>query len=179
MRVASLAGLQLAGIWLMLLIASSVFTAVVIFGATQFQIRLANLSLYGGPLSVWKAEELRQGWAASLDVLEAAKQIYNNDQQALAQALTASSEADAQARVAAEEGESAYQQITEKVRRVDPDLGKRFADAPKPDGVMALIAANPGAAQGQGPVSRRRSEKRYDAVGQIPVGQGHRRRAER
>lgn len=122
LRVASLAGLQLAGVWLMALIAISLFTAVVIFGATQFQLRLANLNLYGGPLSVWKAEELRQSWAASLEVLDAAKQALNKNQQSVAESLTEGSKATASANLAVADADSAAQRLREKVRRVDPNL---------------------------------------------------------
>jgi hypothetical protein len=73
----------------MLLIAFSVFIAVIIFSATQFQVRLAGLTLFGGPLSVWKAEQLREGWSASLDVLDAAKKAHAASQQVLAKVIAA------------------------------------------------------------------------------------------
>jgi hypothetical protein len=140
MRVASIAGLQLAGIWLMCLIAVSLFTAVVIFGATQFQIRISNLSLYGGPLTVWKAEELLQSWSASLEVLDAAKQAYNKNQRTLAQSLTDASQAYATANLAFANADSAYQRLIEKARRADPELASKMSDRLSSSGLSIIEA---------------------------------------
>jgi hypothetical protein len=70
---ARLAGLGAAGIWLILLIVNSVAVAVIFFSATQFQTRLANLTVNGKALSVWKANQLREEWAANVKSLENAK----------------------------------------------------------------------------------------------------------
>src|SRR5262249_41002879 len=76
-----------AGLWLMVLIAFAVATAIVIFSATQFQVRISNLSLGGAPLTIWKAEQMRAQWVASLDGLAAARQTLNQSQQAWAKNL--------------------------------------------------------------------------------------------
>ena len=39
--------------------------AVLIFSATQFQLRFSNFVVDGGSLSIWKAEQLRAQWRAS------------------------------------------------------------------------------------------------------------------
>ena len=67
-----LAGLGAAGIWLLLLISISVFLAIIIFSASQFQSRIASLTLNGSPLTIWKAEPVREQWLNAREVSKVA-----------------------------------------------------------------------------------------------------------
>src|SRR4051812_32251764 len=92
-----LAGLGFAGAWLILLIVGSVFVAVLIFSATQFQLRFANFVVDGGSLSIWKAEQLRAEWRASRDfsgiIVGQGKVALSESQKALTKALSARNQA--------------------------------------------------------------------------------------
>jgi hypothetical protein len=87
MRVGRHIGLSAAGLWLMFLIAGAVFAAAIIFSATQSQARLATLTLYGGPLSAWKADQIREEWATTLAVVDAGKQAVSQREKQLAETL--------------------------------------------------------------------------------------------
>lgn len=67
-----LAGLGAAGVWLLLLISISVFLAIIIFSASQFQSRIASLTLNGSPLTIWKAEPVREQWLNAREVSKVA-----------------------------------------------------------------------------------------------------------
>jgi hypothetical protein len=115
------AGLGFAGLWLMALICISVFISVVVFGATQFQTRFASLSFGGGPLTIWKAEQLRTEWIASLANLAAASKSLNADRTALEAANEKGLAASAQAAEAANNANALHKQLLDKVRIPYPD----------------------------------------------------------
>src|SRR5262249_31012361 len=75
-----LAGLSAAGVWLVALIVTSVGLAVIIFSATQFQARLASLSMNGGPFTIWKAEPLLDHWMNARKLLEESTKTLAKDQ---------------------------------------------------------------------------------------------------
>jgi hypothetical protein len=128
--VIRLAGLGFAGAWLILLIAGSVFVAVLIFSATQFQLRFANFVVDGGSLSIWKAEQLRAEWRASRDfsgiIVGQAKVALSESQKALTKALSARSQAQLAASPARQALLSSRLTLLTKIQNIDEQLGKRL-----------------------------------------------------
>jgi len=128
-RAIQLVSLSAAAIWLMLLIAASVSVAVITFSATQFQTRWANLTLNGGALSVWKAEQLREQWAASLNLLETAKKALDDNRQYLSKAIGMRNAADRERTLAGQQLSDSQASFAEKIARVDTDLATKFRTA--------------------------------------------------
>jgi hypothetical protein len=123
---ARLAGFGAAGTWLIVLISISVFVAVVIFSATQFQTRLANLAVSGKALSVWKADQLREGWAANVlslnnatKDLQSARKTSEQNRQTVDTALAALREFEAQ-------GYKRLNALKERVSPGGPELAKEL-----------------------------------------------------
>src|SRR5215471_16063575 len=136
---ARLAGLGVAGTWLIVLITISVFVAVVIFSATQFQTRLANLAVSGKALSVWKADQLRQEWAANVlslnnaaKDLQSARKNLEEHRQYMEQALAARSEIEGQ-------GYDRLADLTARVSPIKAGLAEKLTTASWQD-VPAVLA---------------------------------------
>jgi len=117
-----IAGLGFAGAWLILLIAGSVFVAVLIFSATQFQLRFSNFVVDGGSLSIWKAEQLRAQWRASREAsrpaIEQAKNALNESRQALTKALSERRQAQLEVPPARQELTKARGALLAKIQKV-------------------------------------------------------------
>jgi hypothetical protein len=125
-----LAGLGFAGAWLILLIAGSVFVAVLIFSATQFQLRFANFVVDGGSLSIWKAEQLRAEWRASRDFSEIivgqAKIALGESQKALTRALSARRQSQLAVSPARQALVTSRGPLLVKIQNIDEQFGKRL-----------------------------------------------------
>ena len=138
-----IAGLGFAGAWLILLIAGSVFVAVLIFSATQFQLRFSNFVVDGGSLSIWKAEQLRAQWRASREAsrpaIEQAKNALNESRQALTKALSERRQAQLEVPPARQELTKARGALLAKIQKVDQPFARTLEPVSSftrnPDGV--------------------------------------------
>ena len=123
-----MAGLGAAGAWLILLIAGSVFVAVLIFSATQFQLRFSNFVVDGGSLSIWKAEQLRAQWRTSRETsrpaIEQAKNTLNESRQALTKALSGRRQAQLAGPPARQELLRARGVLLAKIQKIDQQFAK-------------------------------------------------------
>ncbi len=122
-------GLGAAGVWLIVLVLTSVVVAVVIFSATQFQSRVAGLTISGGTLTIWKADQLRARWAASLDAWSGAKKALSESNQALSQLTRLRNPLSDDAARAGLEIYSVRSQLADKISRADRDLATKVREA--------------------------------------------------
>ena len=138
-----IAGLGFAGAWLILLIAGSVFVAVLIFSATQFQLRFSNFVVDGGSLSIWKAEQLRAQWRASREAsrpaIEQAKNALNESRLAFTKALSGRRQAQLAVPPARQELLRARGGLLSKIQKLDQQFAKTLESVSSttrnPDGV--------------------------------------------
>ena len=141
-------GLGFAGAWLMFLIACSLLTAVLIFSATQFQIRFANLLLDGGSLSIWKAEQLRQQWresqAASRQTMTTLRNQVNDTREQLGRVISQRNLVRQSIADASNEAARATKEIVESIEKVDTQFSARLKSAP-PDQFSAILVEKIGA----------------------------------
>lgn len=126
-------GLGAAGLWLILLIAGSVFVAVLIFSATQFQVRFANFVLYGGSLSIWKAEQLRAQWhdsrQSSGQAIEQAKKELSETKIRQTEATARRNQARKAALAARQEVNRTRRDLLVKIQKVDPVFARNLETA--------------------------------------------------
>jgi hypothetical protein len=129
---ARLFGLGFAGVWLILLIVSTVFVAVIIFSATQFQIRFSNFILSGGSLSIWKAEQMRIQWhfsrEAAQEAIDTARRALNETQQQRTKAFTARNQITGKQNKSWTDLLRIRDQLSEKVLPVDSALAIKLKD---------------------------------------------------
>jgi hypothetical protein len=117
-------GLGAAGAWLVILIVIAVCLAIIIFSASQFQSRLASLTLNGGPLTIWKAEPLREQWLNSRQLLEVATKVLVESQKRRAEAVTKRDGAGADAAGALVYAKQTHLELVNKVALQDADLAQ-------------------------------------------------------
>lgn len=126
---ARLAGLGAAGVWLLVIIVSAVLLALIIFSASQFQSRLAGLTLNGGPMTIWKAEPLLDRWIGARALADAAANSLAKSREAKADivqkttgALTTEAEAGLSAR-------QAHLELINRVAILNADLAAELRSA--------------------------------------------------
>lgn len=121
-----LAGLGAAGAWLVMLIVTAVFLAIIIFSASQFQSRLASLTLNGGPLTIWKAEPLLEQWRNSRQLLDVATTILVESQKRRAEAVSKLNQARADASDARVYAVQTHLELVNKVALKNADLAEQM-----------------------------------------------------
>jgi hypothetical protein len=119
-------GLGAAGAWLVIVIVIAVCLAIIIFSASQFQSRLASLTLNGGPLTIWKAEPLREQWRNSRQLLEVATTVLVESQKRRAEAVTKRDRAGADAASALVYAKQTHLELVNKVALKDADLAQQI-----------------------------------------------------
>ncbi len=124
-------GLGAAGAWLVILIIIAVCLAIIIFSASQFQSRLASLTLNGGPLTIWKAEPLREQWRNSRQLLEVATTVLAESQKRRAEAVTKRDRAQADADSALVYATQTHLELVNKVALKDADLAAQIRSPEK------------------------------------------------
>jgi DNA-binding transcriptional regulator YdaS (Cro superfamily) len=136
--VARQVGLGAAGVWLIVLVLTSVIVAVIIFSATQFQSRVAGLTISGGTLTIWKADQLRARWAASRDAWSNSKKALYESEQALSQLTRLRSPLADDATRAGLDIYRVRSQLADKISRANLDVAVKVREARIED-VSAII----------------------------------------
>lgn len=83
---------------------------------------MSGLVFEGGPLSIWKAEQMREEWAGSLQELNAARRAYIDVQDAVARALTQRLARRAEYDGTRTQYWSARNRLVDKIARIDAAL---------------------------------------------------------
>lgn len=131
-------GLGAAGIWLIILVLTSVVIAVVIFSAVQFQSRVAGITISGGPLTIWKADQLRGRWAASLVAWAEIKAAHIANENQLSELSRRRVPLSDDVTRAGFRIYSIRSELADKISRTDTELATKVREA-RIDDVSALI----------------------------------------